>query len=374
MSEQDQLLSILLAGFVVVGIVATIAYYFARYVMGEPEGKLHSDELAKTETVESSPQEPSLREARPEPEVHTSLEQALRATKSSLWGRIRTLLGDKSLSPEILDEVEEILFTSDLGVPTVQRLLSAIEGQLKGHDKADPEKVRAALKAEMQGILGARPPAATLLEELQVADEARPQVWLIVGVNGAGKTTTIGKLAHELAHSGQKVLVAAGDTFRAAAGEQLKVWSERAQVEIFSPEGVTDPGAVAYQACERARAQGFDIVLVDTAGRLHTQKNLMEELKKVKRVMSKVIPEAPHLTLLVLDANSGQNAVVQAREFHSSLEVDGVVLTKMDGTAKGGVALALATELKLPVRLIGVGEKIGDLRPFSTQEYIDSII
>jgi fused signal recognition particle receptor len=195
----------------------------------------------------------------------------------------------------------------------------------------------------------------------------------VVGVNGAGKTTSIGKIAGQLAHSGKRVLVAAGDTFRAAAGNQLKTWTDRAQVEIFSPEGVTDPSAVAFDAVSKGKAQGYDVVIVDTAGRLHTQSNLMEELKKMKRVITKVIPEAPHETLIVLDANSGQNALMQAREFHKALGLTGVVLTKMDGTAKGGVAVGLAHELKIPIRLIGVGEKIGDLRPFSVKEFVESI-
>ena len=203
---------------------------------------------------------------------------------------------------------------------------------------------------------------------------AKPAVWMVVGVNGAGKTTSIGKLAAHLARSGKKVLVAAGDTFRAAAGNQLKVWTERAQVEIFSPDGVKDPSAVAYDAIAKAKAQGYDVVIIDTAGRLHTQANLMEELKKMKRVMGKVIAEAPHETLIVLDANSGQNALLQAKEFHQALILSGVILTKMDGTAKGGVAVGIANELKIPIRLIGVGEKIGDLRPFSSKDFADSIL
>jgi fused signal recognition particle receptor len=204
--------------------------------------------------------------------------------------------------------------------------------------------------------------------------QQKPAVWMIVGVNGAGKTTSIGKMAALLAHGGKKVLVAAGDTFRAAAGNQLKSWTERAEVEIFSPPGVTDPSAVAFDAIAKAKAQNYDVVIVDTAGRLHTQANLMEELKKMKRVMSKVIANAPHETLIVLDANSGQNALLQAKQFHEAIGLTGVVLTKMDGTAKGGVAVGLANELQIPIRLIGVGEKIGDLRPFSAKEFVDSIL
>jgi fused signal recognition particle receptor len=207
-------------------------------------------------------------------------------------------------------------------------------------------------------------------------------VLMVVGVNGAGKTTTIGKLSMKLASRGKRVLVAAGDTFRAAAGEQLKTWTDRAgaapsgtgAVEIFDPENVTEPSAVAYQALEIAKSKDFDIVIIDTAGRLHTQKNLMEELKKMKRVLGKIDPTAPHETLLVLDANSGQNALIQAKEFNGALGVDGVVLTKLDGSAKGGVAIGITNEVGLPVKLIGVGEKIGDLRPFDPLVFVDSIL
>jgi fused signal recognition particle receptor len=197
---------------------------------------------------------------------------------------------------------------------------------------------------------------------------------MVVGVNGAGKTTSIGKIASQLAQGGKKVLVAAGDTFRAAAGSQLKVWTERAQVEIFAPEGVTDPSAVAFDAVQKGVAKGFDVIIVDTAGRLHTQQNLMEEIKKMKRVMQKVIPTSPHEVLLVLDSNQGQNALLQAKEFHRALGVTGVVLTKLDGSAKGGVAVGVAHELELPIKLIGVGEKMGDLRPFSAKSFVESIL
>ncbi|MCB0384542.1 MAG: signal recognition particle-docking protein FtsY, partial [Bdellovibrionales bacterium] len=252
--------------------------------------------------------------------------------------------------------------------------------KLDGKKKSDVSLVREALREEMLHIFGEVQNGSAGVEDVaQVLHFAGdldfiPQVWLIVGVNGVGKTTTIGKLANAVARSGKKVVVAAGDTFRAAAGDQLKVWSERAQVEIFSPEGVSDPSAVAFDACQMAKARGFDVVIIDTAGRLHTQSNLMEELRKMKRVVQKVIPEAPHETLLVLDANSGQNALMQARNFHDILELSGVVLTKMDGTAKGGVAVGLACELELPIRLIGVGEGIDDLRPFKSEEFVDSII
>lgn len=247
------------------------------------------------------------------------------------------------------------------------------------------EAVRRELHSKMSEILTAREAEITALEA-KAPDfsgeglnrlaifEAKPAVLMVVGVNGAGKTTTIGKLSAKLAGKGKRVLVAAGDTFRAAAGEQLKTWTDRASVEIFDPENVTEPSAVAYQALELAKAKGFDVVIVDTAGRLHTQKNLMEELKKMKRVLAKIDATAPHETLLVLDANSGQNALIQAKEFHGALTVDGVVLTKLDGSAKGGVAVGISNEVGLPIKLIGVGEKIGDLRAFEPRGFVNSIV
>lgn len=316
------------------------------------------------------------------------LSAALVNTRSSFFGRLKSMFTSRqTLSANELEDLEEILYTSDLGPQTVQRLMDAVEARLKSEGGSGFEAVRDALKTEMLTIFRHREPAtihpATIhhgseeylegLEQLGIWDH-KPAVIMVVGVNGAGKTTTIGKLARRLAQSGRKVLVAAGDTFRAAAGDQLKIWTERAQVEIFHPEGVTDPSAVAFMACQAGQAQGIDVVIIDTAGRLHTQKNLMEELKKMKRVITKQIPSGPHEVLLVLDANSGQNALIQAREFHQSLEVTGVVLTKLDGTAKGGVAVGLAAELGLPIKLIGVGEGVDDLRCFSSREFVDSII
>ncbi|WP_413557970.1 signal recognition particle-docking protein FtsY [Bdellovibrio sp. HCB209] len=302
------------------------------------------------------------------------LADALRKTEENLFGRIRSLFksGDSS---QHLDDIEEILYTSDLGPITVQRLMGALQDKLSRKERADYDTVRDTLKEEIKSIFAgshSSAPTAGILSKINFAASG-PTVLMIVGVNGAGKTTSIGKISAQLAAEGKKVLVAAGDTFRAAAGGQLKVWTDRAQVEIFSPEGVTDPSAVAFDAVAKGKSQNYDVVIVDTAGRLHTQANLMEEIKKMKRVMTKVIPEAPHETLIVLDANSGQNALMQAKEFHNALELTGAVLTKMDGTAKGGVAVGLAQELQIPIKLIGVGERIQDLRTFSAQEFVDSL-
>lgn len=303
-----------------------------------------------------------------------SLKQALANTEQSLFGRMKSLWSSEQIEKNF-EEIEEVLYTSDLGPQTVEKLMSSVKEQLGRSEKKNMESVKAALKNQFQEIFqnaDIKEPSQDQPMKYLVLDK-KPAVWMVVGVNGAGKTTSIGKIAAHLARSGKKVLVAAGDTFRAAAGNQLKVWTERAQVEIFSPDNVTDPSAVAFDAVAKAVAQSYDVVIIDTAGRLHTQANLMEELKKMKRVIAKASSEAPHETLIVLDANSGQNALIQAKQFHQALGLTGVVLTKMDGTAKGGVAVGLANELKIPIRLIGVGEKIGDLRAFSAQEFMDSL-
>lgn len=303
-----------------------------------------------------------------------TLKEALAATEKNFWGRFKNLFSSE-VSEKNFEEIEEILYTSDLGPATVERVLRVVKEDLSRAEKSDVNSIKSALKKEFSEIFEQakiqEPDFADPFRDLQ--QQGRPSVWLIVGVNGAGKTTSIGKIASRLAQSGKKVLVAAGDTFRAAAESQLKVWTERARVEIFSPEGITDPSAVAFDAISKAKAQGYDVVLIDTAGRLHTQANLMEELRKVQRVMKKVIAEAPHETLLVLDGNSGQNALIQAKQFHEALQVSGIVLTKMDGSAKGGVAVGVAHELRVPIRFIGIGEKVTDLRPFSAKEFIESI-
>jgi fused signal recognition particle receptor len=311
----------------------------------------------------------------PEPEVaETTLTVALKKTEQSILGRLKDLFKTE-VSNKNFDEIEEILYTADLGPQTVERVLDTVKNSLSQKQGQNFEDVKAALKTEFQNIFSQaeipEPENANPLQFLSTSQQ--PTVWMIVGVNGAGKTTSIGKLAALLAQSGKKVLVAAGDTFRAAAGSQLKVWTDRAQVDIFSPEKVTDPSALAFDAVMKAKAGGYDIVLVDTAGRLHTQAHLMEELKKMRRVIQKALPEAPHETLIVLDANSGQNALLQAKEFNQALQLTGVILTKMDGTAKGGIAVSLAHELRVPIRMLGVGEKIGDLRPFSVKEFLSSL-
>lgn len=314
-------------------------------------------------------------------ETKVDIHQALSKTKDSFFGRIKNAFSNTD-KKKVLEEIEEVLYTSDLGPKTVQKLLDKVDSELSNSEMADISKVKNALSEQMQEILlniHASQKDSKLVSDLVKKQADGPTVLMIVGVNGAGKTTSIGKITAQLAHQGFKVLVAAGDTFRAAAGGQLKVWTERAQnanghVEIFWPDNVTDPAAVAFDAVNKGKAGSYDFVILDTAGRLHTQGHLMEELKKVKRVMAKVIADAPHETWIVLDANSGQNALNQAVEFNKALEVTGVVLTKMDGTAKGGVALGVVDQLAKPIRLVGLGEKIGDLKVFEPKEYIDSIL
>ena len=306
--------------------------------------------------------------SQPSRKDYKTLEDALAKTREGFWGKIANQLsGHQQVSKSELEDLEEILYTSDLGPKTVDFLISQVSEKIATNNESNLHFLQQSLKEEIQSIF-----KDVSSQELQVAK--KPTVWMVVGVNGAGKTTTIGKLASQQVALGKKVLIAAGDTFRAAADEQLKIWADRASVEIFSPDGVKDPSAVAFDAVKKAVAKDFDLIIVDTAGRLHTQKNLMEELKKMKRVMEKAQSEAPHETLLVLDANSGQNALMQAEQFHKALDVSGVILTKMDGSAKGGVAVGLACEHKLPIKMIGVGEKIEDLRNFSANDFVNSII
>ncbi len=373
---ENEILIIIMAIAFGAGGVLSAAYYFARYFFFRevdpytspptlsPSGESNADATPSLPTV------PALEEATPP--APPKLTNTLRGTRDGLWGKIQSSLFGREIQADQLEILEELLYTSDLGPTTVSRLLESVEQQLSRSELRSLDVVKSSLKTEMLEILTTVPKmGVSPFENWEAKD--RPQVWMIVGVNGAGKTTSIGKLAHIAAGKGAKVLVAAGDTFRAAAQSQLKIWSERAQVEIFSPEGVTDPGAVAFDAVQMARARKFDLVLIDTAGRLHTQTNLMEELKKVKRVMQKLDPEAPHETLIVLDANSGQNALIQAQKFHESLKLSGAIFTKMDGTAKGGVVLGLASQLRLPTVFLGVGESVNALTGFDPVEYTNAL-
>jgi len=295
------------------------------------------------------------------------LRQGLSKTSESLVGRIdRLLLGKKEIDADTLEELEEILITADLGVTTTVELIRGLEQRLKRDELKDGEALRRALRDD---ILARMEPYAV---PLKVGGNS-PFVILVIGVNGVGKTTTIGKLASRFAGEGKKVLMAAGDTFRAAAADQLSVWGERAGVDLVRHKEGGDPSAVVFDACKAAIARGVDVLIIDTAGRLHTKVNLMEELKKIFRIVGREIPGAPHETLLVLDAATGQNALSQARLFKDAAAVSGIALTKLDGTAKGGIAVAVCNELKIPLRYIGVGESVEDLREFDPRQFVDAL-
>jgi len=288
-------------------------------------------------------------------------------TRSSLIGRLDSLFrGHAGFNRDLVDELEEILITSDFGMPTTVSLIEALERRFSGSD-ASSKEVYAALKAEISARL--RQVAAPE----PVVSEA-PLVIMAVGVNGVGKTTTIGKLASRFRAEGKKVLLGAGDTFRAAAADQLEIWSDRAGADIVRHQEGGDPAAVAYDAIKAAMARRSDILILDTAGRLHTKVNLMEELKKVCRVLGREHAGAPHQTLLVVDATTGQNALAQARLFKEAVPVDGIVLTKLDGTAKGGIVVAISSDLNIPVRYIGIGEAIDDLRPFDAELFVEALL
>jgi fused signal recognition particle receptor len=283
------------------------------------------------------------------------------------FGRLKALfVGKKEIDPQIVEQIEEVLLTSDVGVKTTAVLLDDIKERLEKNELADGDKVWDALRDHATNILS--------IGGGGIAVSARPTVVMVVGVNGVGKTTTIGKLATKLKGDGKKVVLAAGDTFRAAAVQQLQVWGKRVDVEVVAGKDGANPGAVIFDAIQRAKEIRADIVLADTAGRLHTKTNLMEELTKVARTMTKAMDGAPHETLLVLDATNGQNAMQQAAMFKESLPLSGIVLTKLDGTAKGGVILGICSEHKLPVRYIGIGERAEDLRDFVPEEFVEAML
>ncbi len=294
--------------------------------------------------------------------------RGLAKTRSSMAERLGALLGvGRGVDAELLEELEEVLVTSDIGLKTTRELIASLEKRLGRSELKDPAAVRSALAEELISRLGEAPPP------LAPASEG-PLVVMVVGVNGVGKTTTIGKLAHQWATQGHRVILGAGDTFRAAAAEQLAIWAERAGAELVRHADGADPAAVAFDAARAAKARGADLLILDTAGRLHTKANLMEELKKIRRVLEREIPGAPHETLLVLDATTGQNALTQARLFREAVSVTGIALTKLDGTAKGGIAVALRGELGLPVRYVGIGEGVSDLRPFDPELFVDALL
>jgi fused signal recognition particle receptor len=291
----------------------------------------------------------------------------LAKTKASLIGRIDELLGSSAtIDEDLLEGLEEILIGADFGMKTTADLMQSLQKRISRGEAKDPEALRALLKEEIHQRLKLE---AAPLEPGSVS----PFVVMVVGVNGVGKTTTIGKIAHQFVSQGKTVLLGAGDTFRAAAAEQLAVWGERAGVDVISQNSGADPAAVAFDAVKSAIARKVDVLLLDTAGRLHTKVNLMEELKKIRKVLDRELPGAPHETLLVVDATTGQNALVQARFFQEAVAVTGLALTKLDGTARGGMLVAIGHELGLPVRYVGIGEGIDDLRPFDPTLFVEAL-
>jgi fused signal recognition particle receptor len=307
----------------------------------------------------------------PEPTLLERLKDSVSKTRSELSARVEQLLtGDRPVDPELLKQLESALLSADLGVRTTKEVLAALRQQVNEHKLEEPGALKRELKNQILKILTA-PVTTQPNADGKPADE--PRVIFVVGVNGTGKTTTIGKLTNRLKKEGATVILCAADTFRAAAIEQLEIWARRSGVEMIKQKPGADPSAVVFDALTAARARHADVVIVDTAGRLHTKSNLMAELDKMKRTAAKVIPGAPHDVLLVLDATTGQNGLNQAREFWSHAGVTGIVLTKLDGTAKGGIVVAIARELNLPIRFVGTGEKIDDLVPFDAQTYVNSL-
>ena len=302
-----------------------------------------------------------------EPTLYDRLKAGVEKTRSGLVDRIEDVLaGKREIDADLLEELEYTLITADLGVRTVQEILDRLHERVDRRMTGDAAEVKEIIRAHLLEVLQAsETPMRTVAQP--------PAVVMLVGINGAGKTTTIGKLASRFLGEGRKVLLCAADTFRAAAIEQLEVWAQRAGVEMIRQKTGADPSAVVFDSLQAAKARGMDYVIIDTAGRLHTKENLMAELEKMRRTCQRVLPGSPHEVWLVLDATTGQNGLEQARKFTEAAGVTGIVLTKLDGTAKGGVAVAIARELNLPIRFIGVGEKIDDLLPFEPDKFVQSI-
>ncbi len=302
------------------------------------------------------------------PGLFGRLKAGLSKTRSGLTeGIANLLLGRKQIDDELLEELETRLLTADVGVEATQTIIDDLTRRVARKQLADAEALMQALREDMTAML--EPVEAPLV----IPESDQPFVLLMVGINGAGKTTTIGKIARRLKNEGRSVMLAAGDTFRAAAVEQLQAWGERNDVPVIAQQQGADSASVIFDALQAARSRNIDVLIADTAGRLHTQSNLMEELKKIRRVLGKLDEHAPHEVMLVVDAGTGQNALNQAREFNQAMELTGITLTKLDGTAKGGIIFAIASQTGIPIRFIGVGEGIEDLRPFHAREFVDAL-
>lgn len=301
-----------------------------------------------------------------------SLDKGLEKTKQNVFSKIaKAIVGKSTVDDEVLDNLEEILITSDVGVNTTLKIIERIQKRITRDKYVSSSELNTVLKEEIAALLAEN--NTNDLVEFTIPEGKKPYVIMVVGVNGVGKTTTIGKLAHQFKKAGKKVVLGAADTFRAAAVDQLKIWAQRVDVPIVEQGMGADPASVAFEAVKQGKELNADVIIIDTAGRLHNKINLMNELSKIKRVMQKVLPDAPHEILLVLDASTGQNAIEQCKQFTAATDVNALALTKLDGTAKGGVVIGISDEFKIPVKYIGVGEKIDDLQVFNKVEFVDSL-
>ncbi|HLO44726.1 MAG TPA: signal recognition particle-docking protein FtsY [Leadbetterella sp.] len=306
-------------------------------------------------------------------EKKETLDKGLEKSKTSIFDKIsKAIVGKSTVDEEVLDELEEILISSDVGVETTIKIIKRIEARVARDKFSNTAELDVILREEIAELLQENN-SQDVQNSFETENLPKPYVLMVVGVNGVGKTTTIGKLAHNFQKNGKKVVLGAADTFRAAAVDQLKLWGTRVGVEVIDHGMNTDPSSVAYDAIKVGVEKGADVIIIDTAGRLHTKVNLMNELGKIKRVMQKILPEAPHEVMLVLDGSTGQNAVIQAREFTKVTEVNSLTITKLDGTAKGGVVIGISDEFKIPVKYIGVGEKMEDLQVFNKMAFVDSL-
>lgn len=307
-------------------------------------------------------------------EKKEKLDEGLQKTKETVWGKItRAVAGKSKVDDDVLDNLEEAFITSDVGVETTLKIIEKLQERVARDKYVGTDELNKILCEEICDLIVKEPEAEDTLEDFQIPENKKPYVIMVVGVNGVGKTTTIGKLAYQYAQAGNKVILGAADTFRAASIPQLEKWGERANVQVIKQNAGSDPAAVAYDTVASAKAQNADVVIIDTAGRLHNKVNLMNELTKIKRVMQKVLPDAPQEVLLVLDGSTGQNAYEQAKQFVAATDVNALAVTKLDGTAKGGVVIGISDQFKIPVKYIGIGEGMEDLQVFNPEEFVKSL-
>lgn len=354
-----------------------LSRWFGRAPAAEPAVPEPARLVAEPAAPAAAPVPPLVAEEPSKPTFLLRMKNAVRRTRQQLVGRLDTLIrGRKVISPEVLDELEEILIGADIGVRTTMELVEKIRAQVDRKLLNDTEELKRALRQELLALLRAPVKSVSgraVRSEADLSPDIRPYVMMVVGVNGVGKTTTIAKLANLIKREGNEVIVCAADTFRAAAADQLTVWAERVGIPVIRQKPGTDPAAVVYDALQAAKSRDADVVIVDTAGRLHNKVNLMNELEKMSRIARREVPQAPHEVLLVMDAATGQNGLEQARQFAKTVPVTGLVLTKLDGTAKGGIVVAIARELGLPIRYVGTGEQLDDLTVFSPEAFVDSL-